>query len=187
MKLSQFILSILILSVIVYGQEYQVDKAAENSVKFISDAPIEDFEGITDKIDGYLYLPPDNDPESSEIYFEVDLRTLDTGIGLRNQHMRENYLETDKYPYAVFEGKVESLSSEDDTIYVEIEGKMKIHGTTKDFPISGKMIKTQKGFFVTSLFDVKLTDFNIDVPKFMFLKIDETMKLEVKFYLKEVE
>src|SRR5512141_1682031 len=26
----------------------------------------------------------------------VDLRTLDTGIGLRNEHLRENYLEVDK-------------------------------------------------------------------------------------------
>src|SRR5438093_4856121 len=28
----------------------------------------------------------------------VDLRTLDTGIGLRNEHLRENYLEVDKGP-----------------------------------------------------------------------------------------
>jgi len=30
--------------------------------------------------------------------FAVDLRTLDTGIGLRNEHPRENYLEVDKGP-----------------------------------------------------------------------------------------
>src|SRR5574339_134056 len=28
----------------------------------------------------------------------VDLRTLDTGIGLRNEHLRNNYLEVDKGP-----------------------------------------------------------------------------------------
>ena len=28
----------------------------------------------------------------------VDLRTLDTGIGLRNEHLREKYLEVDKGP-----------------------------------------------------------------------------------------
>jgi hypothetical protein len=28
----------------------------------------------------------------------VDLRTLETGIGLRNRHLRENYLEVDKAP-----------------------------------------------------------------------------------------
>ena len=28
----------------------------------------------------------------------MDLRTLDTGIGLRNRHLRENYLEVDKAP-----------------------------------------------------------------------------------------
>ena len=35
--------------------EYHVDKERENQVKFISDAPLEDFEGVTDKIDGYIF------------------------------------------------------------------------------------------------------------------------------------
>ncbi|MBK9304990.1 MAG: YceI family protein [bacterium] len=35
---------------------------------------------------------------------DVDLAALDTGIGLRNRHMRENHLETDRFPQAVFRG-----------------------------------------------------------------------------------
>ena len=30
--------------------------------------------------------------------FSVDLRTLDTGIGLRNAHLRDNYLEVSRGP-----------------------------------------------------------------------------------------
>ena len=83
-----------------------VDKSAENMVKFISDAPIEDFEGVTSSIDGYLFWEGDDLLNQSELYFEVDLNTVDTGIGLRNRHMRENYLHTDKFPKTHFTAKL---------------------------------------------------------------------------------
>lgn len=172
---------------LIYATEYQVDKKAKNSVKFISDAPIENFEGITKNIDGYIYLDKTQSLDSSQLYFEVELNTLDTGIGLRNRHMREEYLETDKFPYTYFTGKFATMKLRDDGNYdVEVNGKMFIHGITKQVLISGVMIKTEDGFNISSSFEVKLTDYNIDIPKIMFLKIDETMKLEVDFFVKEI-
>ena len=79
----------------------------DNLVRFISQAPIEDFDGVTDRIDGYVLLDglrfesSAGGPET-EFYLEVELASLDTGIGLRNRHMRENYLEVEEYPYATF-------------------------------------------------------------------------------------
>jgi polyisoprenoid-binding protein YceI len=79
--------------------EYHVDRKGQNLVKFISDAPLDNFEGTTDNVDGYIVWDGDNPVNNSEFHFEAELSTLDTGIGLRNRHMRENYLETDKYPW----------------------------------------------------------------------------------------
>ena len=133
-----FLISFFILPQILSSTEYQVDKSKQNLVKFISDAPIEDFEGVTDNIDGYIYFEGENLTEKSEIYFEVDLRTIDTGIGLRNRHMRENYLHTDKFPKAQFKGKI--ISAEKVSDYqnsVTAEGEMKIHGVAKPLKIKG--------------------------------------------------
>ena len=85
--------------------EYHVQKSDKNLIKFISKAPIEDFEGKTSKIDGYL-KSENPDFSNGELYFEVDLRKLDTDNGLRDRHMRDNYLHTDKYPYASYTGKI---------------------------------------------------------------------------------
>ena len=82
-----------------FSKEYNVDKSAKNIVKFISDAPMEDFEGITDKIDGYLINDDISNLKNSEFYFEVDLNSVKTGIALRDRHMREDYLNTAK-PFA---------------------------------------------------------------------------------------
>ena len=183
------ILALLLLAFPLAAQkvEYHVDKNADNEVKFISDAPVEDFEGVTDNIDGYLIAGKGKWTENSDLYFEVDLRTIDTGIGLRNRHMREDYLHTDKYPYAKFSGRVTTVSSSNGSYDVQVKGNMDIHGVKKPMEIDGTIFDAENGVRVRSKFEVKLTDHDIEIPKFMFFKIDETMQLVVDFHLKKVQ
>ena len=116
-------LTIIVAFNLLLSAEYQVDHSRENVVKFISHAPMDDFEGVTDKIDGYIYWEGDNLLNKSDMYFEVDLNSIDTGIGLRNRHMRDNYLETDQYPYTHFKGtltKAEKVSENEYKVTAEI-------------------------------------------------------------------
>lgn len=185
-KLSSLIVVLLIITISVYAAEYQVDKSKENQVKFISDAPVEDFEGVTKQIDGYLYHDDDDLIKNSELYFEVDLRTVDTGIGLRNRHMRDNYLHTDKYPMTHYKGKiVKAEKGSDNTYKVSLEGNMFIHGITKPLKITGTMKPTGSGYFINTNFEVNLNDYKIEVPRLMFMRISEIIKLVLNFHLKE--
>lgn len=173
----------LILS---HATEFHVDKSKDNMVKFISDAPLEDFEGITNKIDGYIFWDVDDSLNSSEMYFEVDLNSIDTGIGLRNRHMRENYLETDQYPFTHFTGKlinVESISDEE--FQVSAQGTLFIHGVNKAIVIEGKMLKVESGFQIQTSFVTPLSEYRIKIPQLMFFKIDENIKVELDFFLQE--
>ncbi|MBN1998224.1 YceI family protein, partial [candidate division KSB1 bacterium] len=95
---------LLLYSLCAAAAEFQVDKTQERKVRFISDAPAEDFDGVTEDIDGYALFDEKNPSGENEFYFQVQLNSLDTGIGLRNRHMRDNYLETKKYPVAEFKG-----------------------------------------------------------------------------------
>lgn len=177
---------IIVLSLFAFSSEFHVDKEKDNKVKFISDAPIEKFEGVSNSIDGYL-LGEDSDPSNgSELYFEVDLNTLKTGIGLRDRHMRENYLETDKHPLTHFTGKVVEATKNGSSWDVIVEGDFFVHGKAVKKTIRGKMSKSGSGFKVVSTFTVPISEHNIDVPSLMFKKIDENMELQVEFYLKKV-
>jgi len=173
--------------------EFHVDRTQKNLVRFISDAPLENFDGTTDGIDGYVYwkgdsLPPDAVAlPSSQLYLEVDLGSLDTGIGLRNRHMREEYLETDKYPYAQYSAKLTDIVRPSDTAYaVSAEGKMTIHGQERPLNISARVTPQGEGFRVQCGFAVNLNDYKIKIPKFMFLKLGEVIQLELDFYVKRV-
>ncbi len=180
-------LIILATALTVSAAEFHVDKERDNMVKFISDAPLEDFEGITDQIDGYVYYEGEEWTNASELYFEVDLNSIDTGIGLRNRHMRENYLHTDKYPITYFSGKI--ISVEDSTNGIKkviTSGKIFIHGIEKPLETSGTLTPYENGFRIKTSFSVMLSDFNIEIPQIMFMKIDEEMRLRLDFFIKNV-
>ncbi|MCB0749603.1 MAG: YceI family protein, partial [Ignavibacteriae bacterium] len=137
--------------------------------------------------DGYLFYEK-NLANESQLYFEVDLRTLDTGIGLRNRHMRENYLETDKYPLAAFTGKItKSEKLEENKYKVTVNGEMNIHGISIKQQIYGTVEFSESEAIIVTNFIVKLSDHKIEVPSLMFMKIDESMKLQLDFIVKEAK
>lgn len=183
--LSIVLLLLFFLHSFAMATEYQVDKSKDNLVKFTSHTQVQDFDGTTKNIDGYLYYDDTDLLKNSELYFEVDLRTLDTGIGLRNRDMREDYLETDKYPMAHYKGKIVKADKVSDSEYkVTVDGSMFIHGVTKPLKVNGTMKTSGSGYTVNTKFGVRLSDYNIKIPKLMFLKVSEVIDLIANFYVK---
>lgn len=169
--------------------EYKVDTSQQNEVRFISDAPMEDFEGVTPQIDGYVFWKGDSlavgsVPEASEFYFEVPLTTLRTGIDMRDRHMRENYLHTKKHPFVSYKGEIKAVDrAGGDTLAVNTKGRLDLHGKQKDYEVPCRIVPSGSGYEVAALLDIKLTDFDIEVPSLMFMKINEVIKVQVKVHV----
>jgi polyisoprenoid-binding protein YceI len=187
--LTALALSVCLAAEPVASQEYQIDLGKENRVRFISDAPLEDFEGVTDRIDGFLSfsgegLSGETDLSASEFYFEVDLASLDTGIGLRNRHMRERYLETGEFPYASFSGRVARLVADSTGAYLAVtRGVFSVHGIERERDIECRAEMVGQDLRVRCAFQVLLSDHDIPIPKLMFMKIDEVMELDLDLFL----
>ena len=172
--------------------EWQVDLTKPRVAKFISRAPLEEFEGITEDIDGYLYWEDDSLFKNNEFYFEVNLNTLDTGIGLRNRHMRERYLETDKWPVASYQGKIVDVAKRDSaglTVYeVQTQGTFSVHGVERDIEVAGTVEMLEAGLMrIKAAFQIELPDYNIKIPQVMFFKLNKVIKIRVMFHLKRVD
>ncbi len=190
------------------GQEYHVDLEAENRVAFLSEAPLEDFAGVTRRIDGYVLVPPPEggaplEISGSRFYFEVDLASIDTGIGLRNRHMRDNYLETEDHPYATYAGTVTELAETPaGGLSVRVRGRLEIHGVVRERvigcrasrdgpPGAGSPDERRSGplsgvraLQLHCAFTVALQDHDIPIPSLMFMKIGEVMAVEVDFRMR---
>ena len=179
------------------SQEYHIDLTGENQVRFVSDAPLEDFQGVTTRIDGFVFLAGEGlagvtDLSLSEFHFEVDLASLDTGLGLRNRHMRENYLETGRFPFASFSGRILELREREGRVFlVKAGGDLNIHGVARTREIDCRIsvgerahpADGQGGLRVECAFQVALSDHDIPIPKLMFMKINDIVELDLGFSL----
>ncbi len=76
---------------------------ATDTVSFASSASLEFIEGTTTKISGSFDFDPAGPDSIVGGILSVDLASLRTGIELRDEHMREKHLQTDKYPNAYFQ------------------------------------------------------------------------------------
>jgi len=168
------------------AQELHVDRTQSTIVRFISHTQLDEFEGVTEGIDGYVILGGRGlampNPSDTELYFEVDLASIDTGIGLRNRHMRDNYLEVEKYPYASFAGTIARVQAgAGGAARVTAEGTFIVHGVSSPREISCDVTPHGRGYRAGCAFVVKLSDHAIEIPSVMFLELANEIEVRVAF------
>ncbi len=167
--------------------EYNVDKSKKNLVKFTSKMSLEDFDGTTEKIDGFL-ADASGGLVNSTFYFEVDMNSLTTNMGLRDRHMRDNYLHTSKYPKANFKGTITSVQDKGGKFEAIAEGDFTTHGVAKKTKIYVTLIPDgNNGYKISTKFIIKLPDYKIEIPQMMFAKINENIDMLIEFFLKKVK
>jgi polyisoprenoid-binding protein YceI len=98
------------------------------------------------------------------------------------EHFNENYLESEKYPSATFKGKIkESVNlTVPGTYPISASGSATIHGVTRPIELKGTIVSTGSSLALTCQFEVKLIDYNVKIPKIVFAKIAEVIKVSSK-------
>ena len=113
----------------------------------------------------------------------VDLRAIDTGIALRNEHLREKYLETAKgegYDKAVLSGiLLADPDSETFTGSSAFTGTLLLHGVKHD--VAGKVdIRPEgSGRRVRAEFPLTLTDFGVTPPEYLGVGVGSRLLVKV--------
>ncbi|MBY0383565.1 YceI family protein [bacterium] len=116
--------------------------------------------------------------------FKFKMETLDTGIGLRNQHMKEKYLEVAKYPNS--ELKIEDVSGfkqESADGKYEFKGVLTVHGVAK--PVTGQVTvkKVAEVLQIKAEFDTKISYFSIPLPAYAGVALKDDVKVSVESQL----
>jgi polyisoprenoid-binding protein YceI len=176
----------LTLAIPALATEYRVKPGAPNKVVFVSKAATESFEGKTNRIEGHITFDPAGVVDTVIVQLDVDMKSLDTGIGKRNTHMQENHLETGKYPKATFKGASVigpkgTVLAPGKTVTFECEGDFTLHGVTKRLRVNVDITpRDEKTLEFKTSFKVPLADYNISRPKFLFLKLGEVQEVNVQ-------
>lgn len=119
-----------------------------------------------------------------QISFALD--SIDTGIGLRNKHLKEKYLETARFPAAHL-----SLTSIDITKLptsrsfeprdLPFDAILQLHGVDHSVHGLARIGRSGDRVQVAASLDLRTTDFGIAIPHYMGITVGEQVKVNVKF------
>lgn len=180
----------LTMAVAAEARSFKVtpDIHSQTEASFTSRAVLVKFSGHTSHVDGDGAIDVDHPSVHPQAKVVVDLTTLDTGIPLRNEHMK-GFLEASKYPTATF--TLKSLKAPRLLPNHEVEGTvtgtLTIHGVTHVVaaPVSlTYMPETDKNYrpgdwvSMSTAFKIKLSDYGISLPKQVLgLKVNDNLDL----------
>ncbi|MEP7238566.1 MAG: YceI family protein [Ferruginibacter sp.] len=150
---------------------------SSGSITFRSDAPLELIKASSNQLLGIF------NAEKKEFAFTLNVNTF-RGFNspLQQEHFNENYLESNKYPRASFEGKIiEDIDLKRDGFYsIRAKGNLTVHGVSQERILKCELTIKNKVVAVKSNFTVLLADHNITIPKVVHEKLASEIKVEVK-------
>lgn len=150
---------------------------SSGSIIFRSDAPLELIKAISTGLKGIF------DAEKKQFAFTLNVNSF-KGFNspLQQEHFNENYLESNKYPRASFEGKIiEDIDLKKNGLYsIRAKGNLTVHGVTQERIIKCELSIKNNVVSIKSNFTVLLADHNITIPKVVHEKLASEIKVEVK-------
>ena len=109
----------------------------------------------------------------------VDLTTFETGIGMRDRHMKEKYLEVERFKNATL--KFENVKMPAKLFQsggeAEVAALLELHGKTNPVKVKVKVSKTGETLASQCQFKIKLSEFGIEVPKFSGITVADEIEV----------
>ncbi len=175
MKKALFILpALIIIHISVLAQRAYTKNGA---ISFFSKAPIENISAENNQVMSVLSI------STGDLQFSVLINAFHFKKSLMEEHFNENYMESNKYPKAIFKGKIADMSkvnfTTDGTYPVQVSGDLTIHGITNKVTIPGTLSVKAGIVTGTSKFQVRLADYKISIPKIMKDNIAEVVDVSV--------
>lgn len=152
------------------AQIYTAKDGATN-ISFFSEAPLENIEAVN-KGATIVFKTTTGD-----IQMSITIQNFKFKNALMEEHFNENYMESDKYPKAIFKGKINEPVdyTKEGEQKVTVTGKLEIHGVTREVTLNGSITKEGSGFKLASKTKIKVSDYNIKVPSMYVKNIAEVV------------
>jgi polyisoprenoid-binding protein YceI len=125
--------------------------------------------------------------DASELTFRVPLAPIETGIGLRDRHLRE-MLEAEKFPAAVLRVPRSGLSFPADQAPTEgtARGELNLHGQSRPVQVQYRAEMGKAGVTkVRGSMRIDMRDFEIKSPSYLGVTVAPEVEVKVELSLEE--
>lgn len=169
--------SLMAVASTLVAQSRYIDRAGKAS--FFSSAPLENIEAHSEQVVSIL------DVKSGEVVASMLMRSFNFRKALMEEHFNENYVESHKYPKAVFKGKITNLADfnagKEGKHMFNIEGDITLHGVTRPLQVKAEATVVQGKIQAKATFPLRVADFKIEVPRLVTNNIAEVVEVKVSF------
>jgi hypothetical protein len=177
------LVAMLSIAGIGFSQEKMIDKSG--TITF--EASVPSFEEVKATNTGVTFVL---NPATGEIASLALMKGFRFKVALMEEHFNENFIESDQYPKAIFKGKIDGFDVNSLTTnpkdYI-INGKLELHGKSKDITITAKISKTSLVYIISSKFSVNASDFNIAIPNVVKNKLTNKVNVQIASVFKYKE
>jgi polyisoprenoid-binding protein YceI len=115
----------------------------------------------------------------------VPLDSVTTGIGLRDTHMHEKYLETGQYPTAELSVPRAGLKfpGDGETVDATAAGTLTLHGKSQPVTVHYKAVRKGNSYEVKADFHLNMNDYGIATPSYLGITVKPGVDVAVSFRL----
>ena len=164
---------------------YRVTAGPLQSARFDARTQTERYGGHTDRVQGEIRVDWAHPTEGAAGRLEVSTAALATGNGTRDSNMRRAFLETARYPTAVFTlTKIDAppgAVAPGQSVRGFAEGQFTLHGVTRTVRPAVLVARAADGrsLHLIANFVVSLRDYKINTPRFLFFSVRQEHPITV--------
>jgi hypothetical protein len=153
----------------------QIYIAKTCEISFFSSSPLEDIEAVNKA------AKPIINTSNNEVAIKIVISAFQFEKPLMQEHFNENYMESEKFPNAMFKGKINETVdwTKDGEYKVTVTGKLTIHGVEKDRTIDGIVKIKGQEINISSKFKIHIADHGIKVPSLYVQNIAEDVDVKL--------
>lgn len=111
----------------------------------------------------------------------LNIKSLKTGIEMRDEHMKEKYLEVEKYPTAYLKVQRLPAPAAGKSLKNTFSWPLSLHGIEKNVDVTVDMKNSAEGYSGDAEFSLKLSDYNIAIPTYLGVKVADKVEIKVNF------
>lgn len=176
--MKNLIAALLTLSIATSGMAQKfITKTGQ--VSFFSGTALEDISAVNKQALSAVDLI------EGEVAFVVQIRGFEFEKALMQDHFNENYMHSDKFPRAKFNGSIQKAAplTWPGSHQVDLLGKLEIHGVSKEIRVPATLAVKGEEAQLNLKFSIKLADYGIKNDKVK--NISETIEITVKSSMKK--
>ena len=176
-----FFYTLIIFTNLVFAQsEKWKINSVSSYISYSGNHFLHSWEGINNNVFGLFVV--DSELNISDIAIIIKVEDFNSGNSNRDSHALE-ILESLKYPQIRFySNDINFINNE-----IEIFGKLTFFGKSIEKKINSKIKLEENQILLSGKFDVILSDFKVNLPSFLGVKIDDIIKISFKIEVNKDE